>query len=132
MRLKQRIARHMLAAVLAAASLAWVAAPAAAATLLVQPTRVLAEAVAAAAPGDVLRLAAGVHRGPLRIDRPLTLAGEPGAVVEGAGGVITIVAPDVVVRGLIIRNSGISLEKMDAGVFVEQTAARALVEANRL
>jgi nitrous oxidase accessory protein len=37
-----------------------------------------------------------------------------------------------VVRGLIIRGSGRNLEAMDAGVFVEQSAAGAIVEANRI
>ena len=36
------------------------------------------------------------------------------------------------VRGLIIRGSGTNLETMDAGVFVEQSAADAIVEGNRL
>ena len=34
--------------------------------------------------------------------------------------------------GLEVRGSGRDLEAMDAGIFVERTAARAVVAANRL
>ena len=58
----------------------------------------LAAAIAAAAPGDRLVLAAGRHAGPIVVDRALTLEGEPGAVLDGggAGRVVTIDAPQVV------------------------------------
>lgn len=94
----------------------------------------LRAAVAAAAPGDVLRLEPGEHRGPILVARPLTLEGAPGAVVVGDGNssVITLEAPDSVVRGLEIRGSGTSLERMDSGVFVGKEADRALVEGNRI
>ena len=35
-------------------------------------------------------------------------------------------------RGLVMRGSGRNLEKMDAGVFIEKTAARAVVEGNKI
>jgi len=91
-------------------------------------------ALAAAAPGDVLHLAPGEHRGPVLVDKPLTLEGEPGAVVvgDGAASTITLEAPDSAVRGLTIRGSGVSLERMDSGVFVGKEADRAVVEDDRL
>jgi nitrous oxidase accessory protein len=94
----------------------------------------LAEAIARAAPGDVLRLAAGPHRGPVTIVTPrLTLLGESGAVIEGGrkGNTITIAAPDAVLRGLTIRGSGLSLIDKDSGVFVDRGADRAVLEDNR-
>src|SRR6185295_15085256 len=77
---------------------------------------------------------AGEHRGSLRLARRLVLEGEPGAVLAGPGrgSVVVVVAPEAVVRGLTIRGSGTDLVKMDAGVFVEQTAARSVVERNRI
>ena len=87
-----------------------------------------------AADGDEVRLAAGTYRGPLQIKHPMTITGDPGAVVAGSGqgSVVTVSAPGAVVRGLDVRGSGRSLEKMDSGIFVEQTAHGAIVENNRI
>jgi nitrous oxidase accessory protein len=92
----------------------------------------LVEAVASAAPGDVLLLGPGVHSGPIRIDRELTLEGKPGAVIDGGhvGRTIDVAAPGVVIRNLTIRSSGRSLAGMDAAVFLEQTAKGAVVADN--
>ncbi len=94
----------------------------------------LRAALAAAAPGDVLRLAPGVYRGPVRIERPVTVEGGADAVIDGGGegSVVVIAAPDVTLRGLTVRNSGASLEKQDAGVFVDKAGDRARVEGNRI
>jgi nitrous oxidase accessory protein len=94
----------------------------------------LARAVAAAAPGDTLVLGAGIYGGGVVIDRPLTLAGRPGAVVDGNGHgtVIRITAPDVTVRGLTVRNSGIRQEDIDAGIFADKGGDRAVIEDNHL
>ncbi len=96
--------------------------------------RTLAAQIAASEPGAVVELSPGTYSGPVTIDHPLTLTGEPGAVVEGDGehSVITVSAPDVVIRGLTIRGSGVSLRDMDAGIVLEQAARGALVEGNRI
>jgi nitrous oxidase accessory protein len=93
----------------------------------------LQAAIDGATEGDTLVLQ-GEHQGPIRIARKLTLQGEPGAVLvgRGEGSVITVIAPGAVVRGLIIRGSGRNLETMDAGVFVEKSAADSVVEENRI
>ncbi len=92
----------------------------------------LASAIAAAAPGDRLVLAAGRHAGPIVVDRPLTLEGEAGAVLDGggAGRVVTIDAPEVVVRGLTVTGSGRDLSVEDSGIFVTARAAGAVIEGN--
>jgi nitrous oxidase accessory protein len=94
----------------------------------------LRQAVAAAAPGDVLKLAAGVHDGPLKIAKPLTLEGVPGAVIDGQGQgrILDVTAPGVTIRNLTLRNSGIDPTERDAAVYLEQTAAHAVVEDNRI
>jgi nitrous oxidase accessory protein len=92
------------------------------------------EIVDLAAEGDVVVLKAGEHRGPIRISRKVTVEGEQGATLigSGKGSVVTLSAPGALVRGLTIRGSGTNLERMDAGVFVEQSAVGAIVEANRI
>src|SRR3546814_5132322 len=62
----------------------------------------LQAAVAAAAAGDVLVLAPGVHAGLVTIDRAITLRGAPGAVIVGAGkgSVVTVESPDARIEGL--------------------------------
>lgn len=55
-----------------------------------------------------IALVGGIHRGDLRIHRPLTLRGEPGAILEGSGtdSVLEIDAKDVTVEDLWVRHSG--------------------------
>lgn len=131
-RLRLPYAPKSLAACLAA-SLALCAFPSTAAVIDITPGRdSLARVVAAAAPGDMLRLAPGIHDGPVVIDRALTLEGEPGAVVDGHGNgrTIEITAPHVAVRHLVVRGSGMSLDQMHAAVFLEQGATGAVIEDN--
>ena len=87
-----------------------------------------------AAEGDTIVLLAGPHRGPVCLTRKISLIGEKGAVVTGSnqGSVVTVLAPEAIVQGLIIRGSGADLETMDSGIFVEQSATGADVEDNRL
>ncbi|WP_448191461.1 nitrous oxide reductase family maturation protein NosD [Azospirillum sp. sgz301742] len=107
---------------------------AAAGTIEVEPGEGLAQAIAAAAPGDVLRLKPGTHPGPVVVDKPLIIEGLPGAVVDGRGqgSTIKVTAPDVTVRRLEIRNSGLDLEAQNSGIFLDKTATGAVVELNRV
>ena len=85
-------------------------------------------------PGDVITLETGEHAGPITINKTLTLEGEPGAVIVGndKGSVITVEAPQTVIRGLEIKGSGKNLFDMDSGVFLAQTARGARVEDNAI
>lgn len=121
-----------IAAAAAVASLT--AAPLGAVEIVLAPGTDLQQAAADAAPGDILFLRSGVHRGPLVIDKRLTVRGEPGAVLEGPGrgSVITLTAPEVHIEALTIRGSGTDVPAMDSGILVTQAAPRAVIVDNEL
>ena len=70
---------------------------------------------------DTLRLAPGVHAGPLVLARRTVVLGAPGAVLrgDGHGTVLVVRARGSVVRGLTITGSGRDPDHYDAGVRVE-------------
>ncbi|WP_299364711.1 nitrous oxide reductase family maturation protein NosD [uncultured Paracoccus sp.] len=123
-------ARTLLALGVAAFS----AAPLSAATLQPASDAELATALAEAQAGDEIILGEGRWRGPLVIDKALTLRGESGAVVDGQNedSVIRVTADDVTIRDLTIIRSGDDRAEMNAGIFLDKTSNRALVEGNRL
>ena len=94
----------------------------------------LQHAISQAEPGDRLLLQEGVYVGAIVIDRPLELQGKASSVIdgEGVGRVVTVVAPDVVVRGVTVKNSGTSLATEDSGIFVTADADRAVIDGNQL
>ncbi len=92
----------------------------------------LAEAISAASPGDVIIVDGGEFHGAIEVDRPLTLIGRNWPVVDGqnSGSVLKISAPDTMIEGLLIRNSGDSLDQENSGVVVE--AENVTIRNNRL
>ncbi|MFC6688398.1 nitrous oxide reductase family maturation protein NosD [Jhaorihella thermophila] len=94
----------------------------------------LAEAMKTAGAGDTLRLAPGIHAGPVTLDRPLSLVCAEDAVIDGGGqgSAVTVSAPDSMVQGCIIRGSGSSHDAIDSGVKLTKGATRARVIGNRL
>ncbi len=90
----------------------------------------LQERIDSAAPHATIRLEAGVHAGPIVINKPLSLVGERGAEIRGnnKGSVVTIAADDVTLSGLRITGSGLQLSDDDAAVFV--TGNRARIDTN--
>ncbi|KIZ37467.1 MULTISPECIES: nitrous oxide reductase family maturation protein NosD [Rhodopseudomonas] len=107
---------------------------AAAETLRTGPDRPLQAVLDQARDGDVVELAPGTYRGTVRIERPIELRGKPGATLvgPGTGTVVRVIAPDVTIRGLIIKGSGGDISQIDSGVFLAQSAKRAVVADNRL
>lgn len=94
----------------------------------------LRQAILVANPGDRLVLAPGVHRGPVVVEKALTLEGEPGAVVD-AGGIdsaIKVLASGAAIVGLTIRGSGSKGENLDSGIYLENGADGVRVEENVL
>lgn len=92
----------------------------------------LQAALVSANSGDTIRVPPGTYAGPIVIDKPITLIGEGMPVIEGngRGDVITIGAPDVTVRGLVVRNSGDSLDQENAGI--TGLAPNLTIEGNHL
>lgn len=92
----------------------------------------LANALARAEAGDTLEVSGGPFAGPLLVDKALTLVGQDWPIIDGAGEgtVVHITAPDTVLRGFVIRNSGDSLDEENSGVAVE--AANVEIAGNRL
>ena len=76
------------------AAIAVLAAHAAMAAPAVAPDEDVQAAVDAAEPGSTVELLPGLHRGPVRLDRAVTLAGRDGAVLEapGRGSVVFVTA----------------------------------------
>ena len=100
-----------------------------AATISVRPGDDLAEAVTKAQAGDVIEVARGQYRANLLIDKPLTLRGLDRPTISGGnqGDTIRVTAPDVLIEGLIVRDSGDSLKDQNAGIYLYQGAHRAIV-----
>ena len=85
------------------------------------PYATAAEALAAARPGDTVRLRHGTHPGPLVVRvAGITITGTRAAVVDGGrrGTVITVAADSVTLEGFVVRASGRSLDRDDAAVKV--------------
>lgn len=86
----------------------------------IAPGSDLQTAIAAAVPGDVLRLLPGEHRGPLVIGKPLTLWGPPTAIVRGGeGSTIRVTGSGVRLHGFTIVGSGQRFDLMDGGVHLQ-------------
>ncbi len=90
-----------------------------------------------AQPGDTIKLSSGEFEGQFVIDVDnLTLIGpdDYSAVINGArkGRTLWVKSSDVAIRQLRVTNSGLSLSDMDAGIFLDQTAHRIVVEDNQL
>ncbi len=82
----------------------------------------VAAMLAAARPGDTIRLTPGVHPGPLVLGVPgVTLMGARTAVVDGGrrGTIITVAADSVTLVGFTVRGSGRVMDRDEAAVKLE-------------
>lgn len=94
----------------------------------------VAAAVEGAPAHAVVVLGAGVYREPtVVVDRPLTILGEPGAVLDGDGKrqLIHVRADSVTIRGLELRNVGTSYVEDRAAIKVED-ARFCRIQDNRI
>ncbi len=93
----------------------------------------LTEALALAGDGDKIVVKPGTYReATIVIDKSVEIAGEGFPVFDGqeAHQVFTVTANDVIIRGLEVRNCGVSFIEDRAGIKVEE-AFRVTIENNR-
>lgn len=95
----------------------------------VQPGQDLQAVINRAAPGDVVEVERGFYDQNLRIEKPLTLRGLNRPTLSGGqrGDTIRVTAADVVIEGLIVRDSGTELVHQHAGIYLQPGAHRAVV-----
>lgn len=100
-----------------------------AATVRVAPGRPLQAAIDAARPGDVLEIERATYTGNFVVGKALTLRGVDRPTISGGqhGDTLRVTAPDVVIEGLIVRDSGDSLKDQNAGINILPGAHRAVV-----
>jgi nitrous oxidase accessory protein len=100
----------------------------------------LQSAIDMAESGDTLLLAVGTYTGSVDIHRSLILSGHGangnagGSIIDGEGSshVITVSAPDVIIRGLKIQHSGDVAEDENSGIFITDKGDRTRIESNHL
>lgn len=88
-------------------------------------------AIESAKQGDTILVKRGVYHGPLVVQKSLKLIGEDSPVIDGGGKgtVIQLDAPDVLLQGFVIQNSGDILSSEDGGVVALKPGVR--IENNR-
>ena len=95
------------------------------------PLATVGAALEWAAAGDTVRVAPGVYRERLVIQRPVVLIGEGRPVLDGGGeGHVVDARAALTIQGFVLRNSGARPEREDAGIVVRGAPAR--IEDNRI
>src|SRR5262245_45806481 len=91
----------------------------------------IAQALDTAHEGETVYVSPGVHREHVVVDKRGRLVGRPGAVIDGGGEgtVVRVVAPDVELRGLVVRGSGSTYTSEDAGIRIERAAGVRIVDS---
>lgn len=130
-----RIGLSLLAALICLGSLSGVQAQANVRRLIVAPNSVYSTidaALAAANPGDVIEVRAGVYAAPLIIEKSVSLIGIDHPVIDGqgTGSLVIITAPDTRFEGFVVRNSGTSINHEDTGIVIQ--APRVTVANNTI
>ncbi|WP_114011450.1 nitrous oxide reductase family maturation protein NosD [Cohaesibacter intestini] len=94
----------------------------------------LVDALKNAKAGDIIRLQSGTYEGSFTIDTPITLDGAGKAAIVGneIGSVISVLSPDVTIKGLTVTGSGSKGDGRDAGIYLSKKATNAVVSDNRI
>lgn len=86
----------------------------------------LHDALESAEDGDTIIVNGGTYPGNYTVDKSVVLIGKNDPVIDGKnkGTIVTVEAPNVVITGFIIQNSGKLLDKEDAGILVTSSNVR--------
>jgi nitrous oxidase accessory protein len=98
------------------------------------PVKTVSEALRLAKAGGRIVVKAGAYREPtIVVDRPVTIVGESGAVLDGEAShqIMTVAADDVTIRGLELRHVPTSYVDDRAAIKV-QDATNCVIEDNRI
>ncbi|MBN4076346.1 nitrous oxide reductase family maturation protein NosD [Gemmatimonas aurantiaca] len=85
----------------------------------------VAQGIAASSPYDTVLVSGGVyHEDSIRVNHPLTLIGEVGAILDGAGGgeIMRIQSDSVTIVGLTFRNTEISFMNDNAALYLDNVS----------
>ncbi len=83
----------------------------------------LQEAINNAKAYSTIKLSSGTYTGNILIDKPLTILSYDDNVIidgDGVGSVITITSSDVIIKNIIIQNSGDRMDKIDSGISIKK------------
>jgi nitrous oxidase accessory protein len=102
--------------------------------LIVTPSDALNVILKAASSGDEIRLAKGIYKGSFIIDKPVHLNCLDGVVLDGnhQSNALTVKAENVTIENCNIINWGNDLTLMNAGIFVQKSAANITIKNNYL
>ncbi len=107
-----------------------------AAVLVIEQEASLQEAIDQAEEGDIIELSAGgTWKGPVVLDKAITLRGSGGVIDGGGEGIVLRVeAARAVVDGVVVENSGTDLttSSPDACIRLEPTAEEVVIANNEL
>ncbi|NOR56942.1 MAG: nitrous oxide reductase family maturation protein NosD [Sulfurimonas sp.] len=87
-------------------------------------SNILQETIDKAPFGATLKLPAGIYKGNIVINKPLTIVGNDENVIIDGGGigkVITINSSNVVLKNLTIQNSGKLMHQLDSAIFISKS-----------
>jgi len=93
---------------------------------------VLQTAIDSSSSGDTLILSSGTYTGSINIHQSLTLLGNKYSIIDGEGSahVVTVSAPDVLIKSLNIQHSGNDLTTEDSGIFITDEGDRTRIESS--
>ncbi len=96
------------------------------------PLASIRDAIRAASPGDIIRVAQGTYPGNLLLDKTLVLEGIGRPVIRGngRGSVLTVTGDGCIIRGFVVERSGPMLVDEDSGILLKSNRNR--VERNEI